>query len=126
MLDVENYPKWNPFIKSIEGKTEVGERLKVIIQSPESKPMTFKPVCLKHNKPVEFRWKGKLLMPGVFDGEHVFQLKEMVGEQTRFIHREKFKGILVPFFWKNLNTNTRKGFQLMNEKLKELAEGENH
>jgi hypothetical protein len=35
---------------------------------------------------------------------------------------KKFSGILVPLFSKMINTNTRKGFELMNEKIKEVAE----
>ncbi len=125
LLDFEHYPDWNPFIKSIEGNAGVGDRLKVIIHSPDSSPMKFTPVCLKLENKTEFRWVGRLLIPGIFDGEHIFQLKEMIGDQTRFIQREKFKGILVPFFWRGLKTKTRKGFQLMNEKIKELAEADN-
>ena len=124
LLDFKSYPDWNPFIKSIEGKAEVGDRLNVIIQSPDSSPMKFKPVCLKVEDKAEFRWKGKLGLPGIFDGEHIFQLKAMVNDQTRFIQREKFKGILVPFLWKGLNTKTKQGFKLMNEKVKEIAEKE--
>jgi hypothetical protein len=39
-----------------------------------------------------------------------------------FIHSETFKGILVGLFKKRLENSTRKGFELMNENLKKLAE----
>ncbi len=38
--------------------------------------------------------------------------------------REKFKGILVSLFKKQLDNNTKRGFEEMNKKLKELAEQE--
>jgi hypothetical protein len=41
---------------------------------------------------------------------------------TTLIQSEKFSGILVPLFSKMINTNTPKGFELMNEKIKEVAE----
>jgi hypothetical protein len=41
---------------------------------------------------------------------------------TTFKQSENFKGILVPFFKKSLDNNTKKGFEEMNRKLKELAE----
>jgi hypothetical protein len=41
---------------------------------------------------------------------------------TTFKQSEIFKGILVPFFKKMIENNTKKGFEAMNQKLKELAE----
>jgi hypothetical protein len=85
--------------------------------------MTFKPTCLKLVKDKEFRWLGRLWMPGLFDGEHIFELIDNGNHRIRFVQREKFKGLLVPLLWKQLDTGTRKGFELMNQKLKERAEG---
>ncbi len=42
----EDYPNWNPFIKSIVGSVRVGEKIKVEISPPEGKGMTFKPKVL--------------------------------------------------------------------------------
>ncbi len=122
LTDFPSYPEWNPFIKSIEGKPESGSKLKVIIQQPESKPMTFKPVCLECEANHTFRWLGHLGFKGIFDGEHIFQLEKLDNNHTRFIHKENFKGILVPILWKQLNSRTREGFELMNIKLKKRSE----
>jgi hypothetical protein len=37
-----------------------------------------------------------------------------------FHHNEIFKGLLVPLLQKQLDTKTRKGFEMMNIKLKEV------
>jgi hypothetical protein len=42
---------------------------------------------------------------------------------TKFIHGEKFSGLLVPFVSKMLD-KTHKGFQLMNESIKKECEKE--
>jgi hypothetical protein len=42
--------------------------------------------------------------------------------KTKFIQREEFKGVLVSFFWKKLDVNTRWSFEMMNDKLKETVE----
>jgi hypothetical protein len=60
-------------------------------------------------------------MKGIFDGEHYFMLIDLDNGQTRFIHGEKFGGILVPFMEKTLG-KTKKGFELMNQALKEQCE----
>lgn len=122
LTDFASYPDWNPFIKSFAVKPEKGKRFKVVIQQPGSKPMTFSPVCLELSENTQFRWLGSLGFKGIFDGEHIFELYEEENGKIRFVHREKFSGILVPLLWKQLNVKTRKGFEMMNEALKERAE----
>lgn len=118
----ENYPNWNPFIKSIKGKVKVGNNIIARIEPPEAKGMTFKPKILTFETNKELSWIGHLLFPGLFDGEHKFELINNGEGKTTFIQSEKFKGILVPLFKKQLDNNTKKGFEEMNRKLKELAE----
>jgi hypothetical protein len=65
---------------------------------------------------------GRFILPGIFDGEHSFLLIDNGDGTTTFIHKENFRGILVPFMKKQLDNNTRRGFEEMNNKLKELAE----
>lgn len=123
LSDFDNYKNWNPFVKSIEGQVEEGKKFKITIQQPNSKPMTFSQKCLKFEKNKELRWLGHLLIPGIFDGEHIFELMQTKDGNTVFIQREKFMGILVPLFWKKLNKDTRNGFELMNHELKMRVEG---
>lgn len=122
LTDFNNYPNWNPFIKSIKGNVEKGNRISVQITPPGGKEMGFTPKVLAFDKHKEFRWLGHLFIPGIFDGEHKFQLIQNEDGTTRFIHSEKFRGILVPFLKKMLQTSTKKGFEFMNEKIKEMAE----
>ncbi len=121
LTDFEQYPKWNPFIKSLEGEVKVGNQIKVKISPPEGNAMTFKPTVLILEKDKELRWLGSLLFKGLFDGEHSFMLIKNADNTTTFIHSEFFSGILVGLFAGTLE-KTKTGFELMNEKLKELAE----
>lgn len=122
LTDFENYPKWNPFIKSLEGEVAVGKKIIARLQAPGASEMVFKPTVLAFNKNKEFRWLGHLIIPGLFDGEHKFELKDNNDGTTSFIHSEKFNGILVPLFKKMLDNNTKNGFIEMNEKMKEMVE----
>lgn len=70
----------------------------------------------------EFRWRGKLPIPGLFDGEHRFQLDQIAANQVQFIHSEQFSGLLMPLLAKSLNTTIREGFETMNRALKARAE----
>ena len=121
LMNFDSYPKWNPFITSISGERKLGNRLTVSINPPGGKGMTFKPNILTLEANKEFRWKGKLGINGIFDGEHYFILESVDNDITKFIHGEKFSGLLVPFVRKMLD-KTQKGFQLMNESIKNECE----
>lgn len=122
LTDFDNYPRWNPFIKSISGPAVVGKTITARIEPPEAQGMTFQPKVLVFEANKEFRWRGKLFIPGLFDGEHFFQLTDNGDGTTTFRQSELFYGILVPLFKKMLDTNTINGFKQMNQKLKEVAE----
>lgn len=119
LTNFEQYPHWNPFIKSITGEAKVGQRISAVIQPPQSKAMTFKPKVLAFEPHREFRWLGNLLFPGIFDGEHRFVLVDNANGTTTLQHSERFSGLLIGLL--NME-NTRNGFEAMNRKLKELAE----
>lgn len=122
LTDFGNYPNWNPFIKSIEGEVKVGNKITARIEPPEANGMTFKPRILVFETNKELTWLGHLLFPGLFDGEHKFELVDNSNGTTTFRQSEKFRGVLVPLFKKLLDKNTVMGFEEMNRKLKELAE----
>lgn len=122
LTDFENHSKWNPFVRSISGEVKKGNKIKVVLGPQGSKPMTFKPTVLAFEPNREFRWLGHLGFPGIFDGEHSFELLENVDGTTTFIHGERFKGILVGMMAKKLDTEIKEGFEDMNRALKEKAE----
>lgn len=121
LTDFEQYPDWNPFIKSIKGKIEVGKKFHAHIDT-----MKFKPTTLVYQENVEFTWLGHLLIPGIFDGKHSFILEENNDGTTTLIQKESFKGILIRFMKKRLENEFVGKFRLMNEKLKEVVEGGKH
>jgi hypothetical protein len=122
LTNFNNYPSWNPFIKSIQGEVKLGEKIIVLITPPDAKSMTFKPKILVYNTSTELRWLGHLLFPGLFDGNHRFQLLANPYGSTTFVQSERFTGILVPLFKSQLCNNTRRGFEAMNMQLKKTVE----
>src|SRR5437870_334548 len=65
----------------------------------------------------ELRWLGRLGLPRLFDGEHIFQIEPLGPTRTRFIQRERFRGLLVPLMARSLNRDARRGFEEMNHAL---------
>lgn len=122
LMDFPAHAQWNPFVRSITGRPEVGERLVVHLQPQGGKAMTFRPRVLAARPQEEFRWRGQFLVPGLFDGEHFFELHPDGAGGTRFVHGERFTGLLVGMARGNLQGPTRSGFEAMNLALKARAE----
>lgn len=117
------YPKWNPFIREIHGKPEVGARLRVRIRlSKQGRSQRFSPRVTKAIPAAELHWRGKWLLPGLFDGEHSFIIVPNGVNGVRFIQREQFSGLLAPVILPFVAKRTRDAFERMNKALKKAAE----
>ena len=121
LSDFGAYPEWNPFIRSIVGDAEVGSRLSVRIEPPGARGMTFKPTVRAVAPSRELRWLGRLLIPGLFDGEHRLAIEPLDGGRSKFVQSERFSGLLVGLFAKTVAA-TERGFGEMNVALKRRAE----
>ncbi len=122
LTDFKSYPDWNPFITSITGRVQVGEKIKAHIIPKDAKGMTFKPVILVREENKELKWLGNLLFKGLFDGAHQFVIQDNGDGTVLFQQNEIFTGLLVNVFPKSLYVNSKAGFEAMNQALKERAE----
>jgi len=120
LTDFPAYPSWNPYIVSAYGKPTVGAWLEVHTQPPGKRAIMFRPTVLVADVNRELRWRGRLLMPGVFEGDHFFRIEDRSGT-VHFVHGETFSGLLVGLVRGTLSA-TRGGFEAMNKALKERAE----
>jgi hypothetical protein len=122
VTDFETYPEWNPVL-AIDGDLTEGERLEVTTGYENTRPMTFRPTVLVVDEPTEFRWQGRLFVPGLYDGEHRFVLTPLDdGNRTRLTHAETFRGALVGFINRRIGDDVEAGFNQMNEALKQQVE----
>ena len=121
LMEFDSFPEWNPFLRRLRGKPEVGSRLEVTIGASGTRPMRFRPRVMAVVPNREFRWLGHLGIPGLFDGEHIFELTPLGSLSTRFVQRERFRGIFLPFLARRLEKDVRRGFDEMNRALRERA-----
>ena len=84
--------------------------------------MTFRPTITAVEANQTFEWLGRLVLPGVFDGRHRFELRATPNGGTRLVHTEDLNGLLVRFMRKSLDSQTKRGFEAMNTQLKAQAE----
>lgn len=123
LTDSDAYPRWNPFIRSMNGRLQEGETISIEVTPPGRSSMRFRPLVLVAKPEKELRWLGSLGIPGLFDGEHAFQLTQLALHQTLFRQSERFRGLLVPLIMRGrIAEATRKGFIAMNDALKQHAE----
>lgn len=76
---------------------------------------------LTAESPRTIRWKGYLLLPGLFDGEHSVEISENSPRSSLLQQCENFSGILVPFLSRTIE-QTRQRFEETNAKVRDLAE----
>ncbi len=122
LTDFKNFEQWNPFIRKIEGTPALGTEIKIHLYTSGGKSRTYQPKITRLEPLKELRWFGKSTIPGVFNGERIFVLEPIEGNQIRFIHKEIFTGLLVHLVGNRLDKDMYSSFISMNEALKKTAE----
>lgn len=117
LTDFRRYGEWHPSTAELEGRAEVGSRLRVVFSLNGGRRITMRPTVLVAEPGREFRWLGHLLVPGLFDGEHRFEIHEDEPGVVRFVQGERFRGLLVPFLRRMIEVDTVATFRAVNEAL---------
>jgi hypothetical protein len=122
LTDFARYPEWNPFIRRIDGEPLRRAALELLIQPHGARARRFRPRIVTFRPPKELRWRARARLPGLFQGEHRFVVEHLGPSRSRLIHEQRVQGLLVPFLRARLEEPVRRGFDAMNQALKQLAE----
>lgn len=114
LADLPAYERWNPYIVSAVGTAERGERL-TLRMKVGGRTFRVRPTVVDAEKGRGLSWVGRLGIPGILDARHEHHL-EPIPAGTRYVQREEFAGLLVPFVGGTL-TATQAAFRAMNEAL---------
>ena len=121
LIDLARYPEWNPFMTQAIGKAEVGSRVEITVPSG-SKDLKLDCRVIKAEPRQVLCWKYHVISPLLFRGEHSFTIEPMGSNYVRFVDLEVFNGLLAPLQAKEIDTNSRQGFEAMDKALKIRAE----
>jgi hypothetical protein len=120
LVDFERYPEWNDWLH-VDGRATVGDRLRVT-PGPAGSGPSFRPRVLEAAPNRTLRWLGHLFVPGLFDGEHRFDIEDLGEDRSRLVQSEAFDGLLVgPVLWR-YGEQTERSFEGVNEALRTRAE----
>ena len=95
LIDYPSYARWNSFMRKVSGEAGVGKKLNITLFLSSGRKMSFRPKLLVVDKDRELRWMGRLIVNGLFDGQHYWVLSRNASGGTDIVHGENFKGLLV-------------------------------
>ena len=75
LMDLDRYGDWNPFLTHAEGRLEPGQVLHIVMRPVGKANDAFSPTVLVVEPERHLAWRGRLGVPGLFDGEHHFRLE---------------------------------------------------
>ena len=113
---------WNTFLYDCDPGLRIarGNEIFLAMQRLEGDEETeFQPLITMLRPPTMMRWVSTI--PGL-RCEHVFELRENVPGQTRYIHREIFSGVLSKVFLPFIRQDERQGLRRMSQQLKMYVE----
>ena len=117
LVDRDSYPRWNPFVVSSTGPLVEGATITNVLADTKGSTSTFTPTVLTVSENREFRWKGKLWISALFEGEHFFTIDSTERGRVRLVQEEHFRGLAVPPMRGMLRKDTLAQFRAMNDAL---------
>lgn len=114
LVDLPSYPRWNPFIRKVEGELAEGAAWKAELTVEGQVFFRVPTVITELVLGARLTWRGGL--PNLMTGTHSFDVTETSGVVT-LVQSERFSGALVPVIFPLLKPALTRRFVEMNEAL---------
>lgn len=117
------YDEWNPFMSRLSGvPLEGGDFAFYGTVSGREFPIQARFTRVSQNE--ELRWTGprSKLLGKLFRADHFFRLEAIGPSETRFVHGERFGGLVIPAMWNRFKPTITKTYENMNASLKRRVE----
>lgn len=123
LVDVAAWNAWCSVLVHRSGELLVGGRPTLGLTPPVGRAYDFTPTVLVREETRRLVWRGRTVLPGLFDGTHSFLLTDAEGG-TRLVNAETFSGALVPVLTRMLLDldDVEDGFDVLNDELRGRAE----
>jgi hypothetical protein len=121
LTDFPRYAEWNPVIQDVSGKLRPGEEMVISVGTPSGVRQWVVEV-IRVDAGREYAWKFHELMPMIYRGKHTFRIERIDDRNARYLDRESFGGLLLPFRARQIRTRLKSGMVSMGEALKQRVE----
>lgn len=121
VTDLEQWPVWNPVMR-IDGPLDLGRSITVTLLPPGKPEVATPAKVVVYEDGREVKWRGRLFLPGLCDGEHGLRVTQEDTGRCRFEQFEVFSGLLAGVIMGPKMREIERGFQIMNRMLKREAE----
>lgn len=120
LTDFEKYPDWHPYIKRIEGTLDRKSIIKVIYKKNDNQEGVFSAYIIDNEVNKRLSWGGSLGF--IFRAKHYYLIEIVGADSVKLVQGEYWKGIFGGMYGNKIYEDTAHKFELMNNKLKEIAE----
>jgi hypothetical protein len=122
LIDVENYPRWNPFTTRVETSFVVGEPAILYVTMNGQHQRVQHEVITVYEPQHAFAWASIMVTPFILKANR-WQIVEAIDEQhTQYQTYETFDGLLVPLIMALYRQDIQRGFDAVSVALKKYAE----
>lgn len=126
LAKVDQWADWSPVINKSDGTLAEGETLEITMAGKEKgqNGPSYKPVVIEVEPNKRFLFRAKMIAGFLFTNEKEFELTPS-DQGTHLVHREIFKGLLVPVFCSQMEKGVPVMLNAMNKALKNRIEKKN-
>jgi hypothetical protein len=122
LTDFRSYGRWNPFIRAIEGRAAVGERLALTTRQRGSDTQRSQGVVLRLQPRRELCWRGRGGSGWLMQTVRAFRLDALPEGGVRMRHVRQVRGLMSPLLHLASHEPAEQQMHEMNTALKERAE----
>ncbi len=123
LSDINSWHEWSPIVNDSSGDASLGSTLSITMigEKEYQDGPEYHPIITHLDAPKVFHWQAVMMSGIVMTNDKVIEL-EGTSVGTRLIHKELFKGMIVPIFRNKFDENVPHMLNAMNEALKTRVE----
>ena len=99
LSDGATWQTWDSGVDAVDGKIEMGERIKIRSQAAPGRAFPVK--VTRFDPPARLRFSGGMPL-GLFRGVRTYEVSPSADGQVTFRMREDYTGPLVPLIWRSM------------------------
>jgi uncharacterized protein YndB with AHSA1/START domain len=97
LMDFEAYPRWNPYMRTVEGRPAAGRSLDIHLEPEGGDARDLQATVFTFKPPRKLRWQSRWLAPGLRDLEYEVIVAPSGRSRAQVTQRARTEGLFVFF-----------------------------